>query len=165
MSDLAQVIEEPAGGHNHGRTRSGSDPRSGDRRIPLDVASAQAEEFVRSGGWTIVHVKDGDRAGVHAHRGVLHPDEFVDSGVIETLVENELGFTLDEVRSVYRQGRKSDAQLALRARIDARLLEIAETGGSMLELARVFGWDIDAGGKGQNCRTMERALARARGAA
>jgi hypothetical protein len=98
------------------------------------------------------------------HRGVLHPDEYVDHAALQEAVERELGFTYEQVRSVYRQGPLSATQRELRGLIDARLLVLSRAGGQMLELGRAFGWGIDDGGKGDNCRTMERALERARAA-
>lgn len=107
------------------------------------------------------------RGGSHvargiAHRGVLTTDErrFLDHATVLAAVERELGVTVEEVRSVYRQGRTSEAQRELRGRIDARLLAIAEDGGHMTELARVLGWKVDNRGS----YTMSRALARARAA-
>jgi hypothetical protein len=88
-----------------------------------------------------------------AHRGVLHPDEYVDTARLMAAVEHRLGFALAELREVYRQGRKSAGQRELRARIDARLLAIAQAGGNLTALARVTGFDPD---------TFGRALARAR---
>jgi hypothetical protein len=94
-----------------------------------------------------------DRCGLTAHRGVLHPDEYVDIARLLPAVEARLGFTRDELRWVYRQGRKSAAQRMLRTRIEARLLRLAESGGNMEMLARVVGIER---------KTIGRALARAR---
>lgn len=131
--------------------------------------------FVQEGGWSLVdsargHTKLGGAtggardAGMSAHRGVLQADEYVDAGALQAAVEDELGFTYAEVKAVYRQGPKSSAQLELRTRIGARLLRIAASGGNLLELGRAFGWAIEEGNGtgGANCRTMERAVERAR---
>jgi hypothetical protein len=88
-----------------------------------------------------------------SHRGVLHPDEHVDTEALRAAVEAELGFTYDDVRAVYRQGRKAVSTLELRARIDARLLELRAAGGNMELLARVTGVDR---------KVVGRAMARAR---
>jgi hypothetical protein len=90
-----------------------------------------------------------------AHRGVLHPDEYVDTRSFQAVVERELGFTYEQVRSVYVQGRKSAGQRGLRARIDARLLEVASAGGNLAALARILEMDV---------KTFGRAVARARNA-
>jgi len=115
----------------------------------------EAREFMRSpDGWHVVTSKGGNReGGVVAHRGVLHPDEYVDMAQLVPAVERRLGFTLAELRAVYRQGRKSAAQRELRDRIDARLLDVGNAGGNLELLARVTGVDR---------KTIGRALTRAR---
>jgi hypothetical protein len=115
-------------------------------------------DFIRGGGWRIVSSRSGggdDRCGLTAHRGVLHPDEWrwLDRGAVVADVERRLGFTVDELRLVYRQGRKSAAQRELRARVDARLLDVARIGGNMALLACVTGLHE---------HTVSHALARAR---
>jgi hypothetical protein len=105
-------------------------------------------------GWHIVSIKGGDQeGGVTAHRGVLHPDEYVDKERVLFEAENRLGFTLADLWDVYCQGPKDPDTRQHRARIDARLLEVAEAGGNMELLARVL--DLDR-------KTIGRALARAR---
>lgn len=124
--------------------------------------------FLIDGGWTAIDSTRGSQgwtpgardAGMTSHRGVLHPDEHVDTDALRTAVEAELGFTYGDVRAVYRQGRKSDAQLRLRARIDARLLELAESGSNMTALGRVLGFPVRA--KEGDCQVIKRALERAR---
>lgn len=113
------------------------------------------------GGWRAVSVSSGDRCGMSAHRGVLHPDEYVDTEALRAAVEPRLGFTYDEVKSVYRRGRLSAERLQLRERIDARLLMISRGGGNMTVLGRALGFKAT----GRNMPTaMEHALARARSA-
>jgi hypothetical protein len=121
-------------------------------------------DYLFSGGVSTARGHKGE-AGMRAHRGVLHPHEYLDADALRSAVEAELGFTYDEISTVYRQGRMTDAQIELRNRIDARLLAIAEAGGNMLALARCLGWKINHGWRGEggaSCRTMERALKRAR---
>lgn len=140
----------------------------------VDGEGRELEElgFLLDGGWTAVDSTRGSRgwtpgardAGMTSHRGVLHPGEHVDEEALRAALEAELGFTLDDVRAVFRQGRKSSAQLELRERIDARLLEVADAGGNLLELAKAFGWAIEAADAlgGERSKTMERAIERAR---
>jgi hypothetical protein len=107
-------------------------------------------------GWRVVGPRHGgfsDRCGLVAHRGVLHPDEYVDELRLLIEVERQLGFTISEVWEAYCQGRKSAATRELRARIDARLLAVADAGGNMTALARIL--EVDT-------KTIGRALARAR---
>jgi hypothetical protein len=109
--------------------------------------------------WRVVGPRNGgygDRCGLVAHRGVLHPDEYLDKARLVPAVERRLGFTLDELRLVYRQGRKSAAQRALRARVDSRLLRLRDAGGNMELLAQVIGVER---------KTIGRALTRARSGA
>jgi hypothetical protein len=120
--------------------------------------SPEARHFMNDlhDGWRIVSGKSGgfgDRCGLTAHRGVLHPDEYVDEMRVLVAVERQLGFMLIDVWEAYGQGRKSAAQRAQRERIDARLLEIADAGGNLELLARVL--EVDR-------KTIGRALARAR---
>jgi hypothetical protein len=69
-------------------------------------------------------------------------------------VERRLGFTVDELRWLYTgRGRRTAPQRELHARLDARLLEVRESGGNLELLARVTGVERKA---------LSRALARAR---
>jgi hypothetical protein len=125
----------------------------------------EAVDFLRMGGWSVVSSRGGNyEGGVTAHRGVLHPDEYVDRIELRVLVEQELGLTFEEIQSVYRQGPLSDEQRALRDRIDARLLEVSNAGGNMLLLAKEIGWAVEGATPtgGERCKTMERAVERAR---
>lgn len=134
---------------------------------PLDAEDPPEPGFgalVQEGGWTVLDPGKGRGHGTTSHRGVLHPDEYVDRDALSALMAERFGFSLDQVAAVYRQGPLSAADRELRDRIDARLLEVAEDGGRMLEIARVFGWSIKEGGPkgGPSCDTLERALRRAR---
>ena len=126
---------------------------------------AEARGFLQDGGWRVVDPRWAhsriapDGGGMRAHRGVLHPDEHVDADALRSAVERELGFTYEDVRAVYRQGRKSDAQLELRARIDARLLELSASGSNVALLGRVLGFHVNASGA---CEALNNALERAR---
>lgn len=144
--DFASLMEEPPGG---------PDPRSSEA------------EFLSAGGWSIVDpVKDGLAAtGMSAHRGVLHPDEYIDAERLRDLVADRLGFTIEEIESTYANGRPSAQRASIRAHIDARLLALSRSGGNMLELGRALGWDVqeDRGHRsGRRCQKMERAIERAR---
>lgn len=105
-------------------------------------------------GWSIVSPAWGDHGGLRAHRGTLHPDEYVDRGRLVALLEEELGYTLTQLHSVYSTGgRIPNSRRELRGRIDARLLALATAGGNMTMFARVTGL---------NETTLDRALVRAR---
>lgn len=116
--------------------------------------SPEARDFMRAAdGWSVVSPAFGDRGGMVGHRGPVHPDEYVDEWRVFIEAQRQLGFNIAEVWESYCQGRKSAAQRELRDRIDARLLAIANAGGNLTALARIF--EVDN-------KTFQRALARAR---
>lgn len=150
MSELVQLMQEPAGGHNHGRAAT-ANPEVEGRSLELGTEAGQAAEYMRSNGWTV-------ETGV-AHRGVLHPDEHVNEEALRPMLEAELGFTSAEVHSVYRQGPLTAVQRDLRGRIDARLMDLSESGANMAALGRALGLATRADG---HCRAIANALTRAR---
>lgn len=154
--DLAGLMQEPPGGQNHGRKATA------DGYADFD---GEAHDFLIDEGWSVVdiHERKERAGGLTGHRGVLAPDDEVDRDVLQALVERELGFTYEEIASVYREGRPSTTTLQLRDEIDARLLELSRSGGNMIELAKALGWSIENGHRGERSKQMERALARARG--
>jgi hypothetical protein len=79
------------------------------------------------------------------------------------MVEAELGFTFEQVHEVYRQGAgrwMTEEQRHLRARLDARLLQLAKAGGNMVALGRILGFRVDESKR--SCAAITNALARAR---
>jgi hypothetical protein len=110
-------------------------------------------------GWGRAYPGGAHDGGMVAHRGVVHPDEYVDAAALKAAVCERLGFTATEIRAVYRQGPLSPEARTLRDRIDLRLLELSESGGLMVELGRALGWAVKDNG---SCRIMENALGRAR---
>ncbi len=129
------------------------------RTIQRPASRDTARHTLREGGWSVATPGGELNGGLVAHRGVLHPDEYVDMAVVRDAVCGRLGFTAVEIRSVYRQGPMTPEARALRDRIDARLLELAEAGGVMIHLARALGWAMRPNG---TCKTLENALSRAR---
>lgn len=144
-----------------GDERPRQDAPDGDAPAVRRVYTADADQraLLDGGGWGIAHPGGAHDGGTVAHRGVLHPDEYVDTEDLRARVSERLGFTMDEIRSVYRQGPLSAEGRALRARIDARLLEVAKKGGLMVELGRALGLTVRDDG---TCQTITRALTRAR---
>ena len=163
--DFRELMEEPAGGRNYGRVATIAPEELG-RQVPLSVEDAQTREFVKSGGWTIVDpIHDGRASGAVAHRGAVHPGEYVDPDVVRAAIEDALGFTTDEIRSVYRQGRLTPDQGELRSRIDARLLALSRRGAKVHAIGRELGFTMTPKPKGgDECKTIRAALARARAA-
>lgn len=144
----------------------------GEYDADADGGGRELEElgFLLDGGWTAIDTTRGTcrntgwtpgarDAGMTAHRGILHPDEHVDDDALRAIVEAKLGFTYDDVHAVYRRGRLSASTQELRARIDARLLELANAGANVAQLGRVLGFSVNASG---SCQALTNALARAR---
>jgi hypothetical protein len=155
-------MQEPAGGSNHGhRAPEGPTSQEGSdtRWLPLGVEDWQAAEFMRDNGWTVARVKDPALSGMAAHRGVLHPDDHVDTDALQAMVESEFGFSCEQVHAVYRQGPLTSDQRELRGSIDARVLALSRSGTNLALLGQALGFPVKANG---NCRAMENALARAR---
>jgi hypothetical protein len=153
------------GDHLHGNDRRGhlADDAlpTGDDHDDADDRGLEERGFLLDGGWHAVTVTEGGGrdGGMTSHRGVLQGHEHVDPAALRAAVENELGFTYDEVRSVYRQGPMSNANRELRERIDARLLALSRAGGHMAALGQALGFPVKDDG---HCRVMENALTRAR---
>ena len=124
------------------------------------VVPVAAEEMLAAGGCRVVRVRDceADRCGLVGRE----PVEEVDEEVFVALLEDRLGFGVDEVRSVYRRGRLTDEQLELRSRVDARLLELADDGVNLAALGGMLGYRVRGNGSAHHAFT--RALARARAA-
>jgi hypothetical protein len=121
-----------------------------------------ARDFMRDNpnAWRVVgpsHGHFGDRCGLTTHRGAVHPHEYVNPAAVRSMVERRVGFTVEQVRSVYSTGGRIPAERrALRAAIDARLLALAQNGTNM---------DLLGHALGVNGSTLDRALARARACA
>lgn len=157
----AGLMPGPLPGHSSVNSRGeGVDPSVTRRSADLDP---EGSDFMSGGGWSLVDIRWGDdeNGGLTSHRGVLHPDEYVDAGLLVGMVADRLGFTLDEIRLAYRPGRPSAETLAIRDSVDARLLEVSDAGGNMVELGRALGWRVR---DDHHCRNMDSALARARAA-
>ena len=109
-----------------------------------------SDEELATGGFGVIDRTDG---GMVAHRGTLHPDEYVDTAVLREAAEASLGFTYAEVTAAYKNGRPTAEERQLREKIDARLLALSRAGGAMTTLAGVLGLSEKA---------VDRALSRAR---
>lgn len=151
--DIQSIMEEPPGGENHGRLTDD------DHSVELGGVEAQTAEFMRSKGFTVVHEKNQQGSGMTAHRGVLHPDEYVSGIELQRLVEAELGFTYAQIRAVYRQGPLSKEQRQLREQIDARLLALRRSGANLTELARSIGFAVKPNG---SVTAFDNAVSRAK---
>ena len=132
-----------------------------------DVARTPYEEFGEQGGFTVVETSAGRTvgssvygardAGMTAHRGTVHPDEYVDHETVVAAIEEQLGHTFEEIRSVYGArlgGPVPDALRQLRDDLDSRMLALSSSGANMELLRRLLGLPR---------MTLTRAVARARG--
>lgn len=103
---------------------------------------------------------------VGTHRGILHPDEFVDEVTLTPLLEKKLGFTMSQINRAWppgsRGGRPPSQVRELRDRISVRLAEVADRGGNMVELGSRLGWSVRRSTGGRVCDRMTAALARGR---
>ena len=159
---MNEIIAEPPHGDNHGSKASDAPEKTG-RQLPLDVAAMQTGDLMRSEGFGVVEPQHGSGrtgstygakdAGMTVHRGVIHPDAYVDEDALRTAVEESLGHTYEDVSSAYTNGRPTAEQRQLRERIDSRLLALSRSGGNMALLARTM--EISE-------KTIDRALTRAR---
>lgn len=116
-------------------------------------------EALRNPFMHVVSAGGADGGGLTAHRGVLQGHEYVDAAALRAAVEDELGYTYDQIRSVYRQGPVTGAKRELRDVIDARMLALRRSGANMVELGRAIGLAVNASG---NCRALDNAVSRAR---
>lgn len=158
------VVDLPEAGRDDQLNRWGLSREFACDRGRRSLVEPEAQEWLARGDWHVASVTGGGRSGgLVSHRGVIHPDEYVDYGVLASEVEDSLGFSLDEVGAAYRQGRKASDTVALRDRIDARILAVVEAGGSRVWLARVLGWAITRTADGtEESRTLRRVLERAK---
>jgi len=127
---------------------------------PDESRELEERGFILDGGWHAVEPTKGNvrGGGTRSHRGVLHPDEYVNDEALRAAVEQELGFTAEQVHAVYRQGPLSAEKRELRARIDARVLALSRAGGHMAALGQALGFPVKDNG---NVRAIENALVRA----
>lgn len=133
-----------------GLMRSESEPTGEQSNTP---------EALRNPFMHVVSAGGVDGGGLTAHRGVLQGHEYVDAKALQAAVEDELGYTYDQIRSVYRQGPVTGAKRELRDVIDARMLALRRSGANMVELGRAIGLAVNASG---NCRALDNAVSRAR---
>lgn len=133
-----------------GLMRDGSEPTGENVGMP---------ESLRNPFMHVVSAGGADGGGLVAHRGVLHESEYVDRRVLRKAVEEELGFSYDQIRSVYRQGPLSAAKREIRDVIDARMLALRRAGANMVELGRAIGLTVSFDG---HCRALDNAVSRAR---
>jgi hypothetical protein len=155
--DIKGLMEESPVPDNHGRAvASYVNEEDGVVRTSRDLAgrmSTMSDRGFGADASSFGIVSGHEDGGLVAHRGVLHPDEYVDFFALRDAVEAELGFSYAAVAAAYKTGRPTAEQRQLREKIDARLLALSRAGGNMEQLAKAIGVSEKA---------LDRALARAR---
>ena len=172
---IEDIMKQPPGEPNFGRRKAMDDDGEWGQ-FPLDAAGMQARDILtppdaqesdpsafgagvsmvdtaRGGGGRSGQTYGAGDAGMVAHRGTLHPDEYVDFFALREAVEADLGYAYADVTFAYANGRPSTEQRQLREKIDARLLALSRAGGNMEQLAKALGISE---------KTIDRALKRAR---
>lgn len=77
-------------------------------------------------------------AGMVAHRGVLHPDDYVDTLALREAVLAELGVTYADLAEAYKMGRPTAEQRESRESIDAQFLALSRAGTNIPALAEAL---------------------------
>jgi hypothetical protein len=135
---LRGVQESADDGEGDGGWRTRFDDQAAEDARSQD-ARATKIGYLREGGWHAVNVKHGRMiSGLTGHRGILHPDQYVDTEALRQEVERRLGATAAVVRDVYggRRGGPLPARLRhVRDAIDAALTTVE----SVAALADVLG--------------------------
>jgi hypothetical protein len=136
-------MAQPPGGHRHGRVVGRANGTRGVRELDLREIAGLDLLGALDGNprGVIAWAKAGD-GGLHAHRGILYPGEYVDEELLASLVEDELGCSIADARAVYgRQGGGPCPRRLrpLRDRLDGVMAGIASSGGNLAELARRLG--------------------------
>lgn len=113
QEELANLMEEPPGGDNHGRAKPMGDAATSERPRPVElgVEGAVRTDFLRRGGWSI---KNPPPTGRPAGRPKVWPGGVPDDA---EAVGELLGFTPDELDRLTRQGPKTPELLAARDRL------------------------------------------------
>lgn len=144
--DIEELMQEPPGGHNHGRTawQGGSDDFDGDSKRELSTEAMIQSDFLKGHeghGWQVVLPRTGGaQGGTVAHRGVLHPAEYVDHERLVRLVGQTVGVSYDELRETFiSRGRPSAEKAKRRAEILAKLRDALGDDGNVSLLAQILG--------------------------
>jgi hypothetical protein len=135
--EIAALMEEQPHGENHGRSAP-SDPGEDEpvRWNSLNSGTWRAHDLLRSEGDGVVDTSRGSSegstygardAGMHAHRGVLRGDEWIEYERLAKLAEERLGASREMLRAVYggRAGGPLPGRLMpIRNAVDRRLATV-----------------------------------------
>lgn len=165
--DLSQLMEEPPGGWNHGkrtsdlsgfaeqeRMTSPSLSRPHVPKVNLNIKDRAAQKDTNS-----LSQDDLYYHGMRAHRGILQPEEYVDSDELAEKVGMLLGMPIETVRGAFAPGTPDRLRQSIKSSLEDKMLQLSEAGGNMSILAQVLEFNVREDGY---CRTMSNLLARAR---
>lgn len=168
--DLASLMEEPpvvTHGKSSPALQEHSDPESGE---PMEHYGSSPSKPKKRLYWkdnqareatqdTVGDPKEFHYLGMTAHRGVLQSEEWVDHEALIFALEMQLGISMDEIREFFSPGGLKDPEkLAKKIKLEDKFLELQEAGGNMALLGSILGFRV----KDRECRTMQKALRRAR---
>lgn len=142
MEDLHEIMSEAPGGDNHGVASDAWVDESGAPRVTRRDLSHRLASLDQRGLETVGSrfgiVSGREEGGLVAHRGVLHPDEYVDTLALRESVLAELGLTHSELIEAYKLGRPTAEQRANRESIDAQFLALSRSGTNLVHLAEAL---------------------------
>ncbi len=174
--DTSSIMEEPPHAPNFGRkvTHVMAEGAPVIGSAPLDKDGMAGDDFTSptdpndvppwGAGVGIIDTSRGTSKGgsygagdmgMTSHRGILHPDEYIDFFALRAQVESEFGHSYEAIASAYKVGRPTAEARQTRDEIDAQVLALSRAGGNMAEFAVAVGLSE---------KTVDRALARARAA-
>lgn len=174
--DLAEIMSETPGGDNHGLTLTSIPTSHGvtgstgeastsivfartSHLVPKRVLNSKDHEAKSATQNVTSDEKEFHYLGMTAHRGVLHPDEYVDLGSLTFALEMRLGFSVERVQFLYSKPNPSAKDIPDKMKLEDLFLELDEAGGNMKLLATLLGLPVRADG---TCFPMSRGIARAR---
>lgn len=100
-----------------------------------------------------------ERGGLTAHRGILQEGEWVDEERLLELLEEQLGYSREDILWAYSSGKPEGDRLVLRDELDLLFLELSRYGANMTELGRMLGFFVE---NSRKCPVIIRAIKRAR---
>lgn len=176
MEGLATLMEESPVGENHGTSaiplQYGHDTSPGHLSggsvevevtpspfKPRKALNSKDHEALSATQGIVSDPREFYYLGMTAHRGVLHPDEYADYEALIFAIEMRLGFTVERIQFLYSKPNPSKADIPDKEKLEDIFLELSESGGNVVMLARILGFYVREDGY---CKVMHRAIERAR---
>lgn len=171
---LESLMSESPAGENHGRQATDRMPTTSDSHDgekwgashnSLDTTRRAATQWAQAEGATVWNRDElywtGGKGFLPGERDwIIRPEEWagLDTESLRAEALELLGVTPEEYALLDRPGRNSPAASEIQARLDERILQVKESGGRMIALARVLGWAV----RGDDCKRMRKVIKRAR---